>query len=221
MQKKNIFKIIISAFFLLLFVAFTLLVKFVNVSPAGESMARVGFSRMNDLFFNFVGRKEVWHKVSSVLLVVALLFDVIIVVFAVLELIKKKSLKAIDKEYYLIFGLYILTIVCYVLFELVVVNCRPVLEEGVLEASYPSSHVFIGLVSLWTVIVFVKNHITKKSLRNVLYVFLGVVAVLLVVTRILSGMHWITDIIGALLLSIFLISLYVSIKSLIIKNQNK
>lgn len=221
MQKKKVLKLSSVVVFFLLFVIITLLVKLIDVSPCGESLAEVGFSKINNRFFELVGHNEIWHKVSSVLLVIALLMDVIIVVFAVLDLIKKKSLRSMDKDYFLIFGLYLLTIACYILFELMIVNYRPVLENGAFEASYPSSHVFIGLVSLWTAFVFAKNHINNKHLKTTLYIALSVVALLLVITRVLSGKHWLTDIVGALLLSGFLISLEVFLEQFLFEKNKQ
>ena len=105
----------------------------------------------------------------------------------------------------------------YVLFEVFVINYRPVLINGCLEASYPSSTTMLALCVMPTTLMQLNPRIKSQTLKR--WVGFGITAFILfmVIGRLLSGVHWFTDIIGGALLSAGLVMLYYSITSLEIK----
>ena len=89
-----------------------------------------------------------------------------------------------------------------------VINYRPVLINGVLEASYPSSTTMLTMCVMPTLAMRFNKRIKNKTAKNIV-VFVSVIfALFMVVGRILSGVHWISDIIGGALLSAGLVMLY-------------
>ena len=101
--------------------------------------------------------------------------------------------------------MFVLVIATYFLFEKVIINYRPVLEDGVLEASFPSSHTMVTMTIFGCVRAFFKTEPGDNGLMQVLLLAGTVLAPLF---RLLSGMHWVTDIIGGCLYSVMFIALY-------------
>ena len=131
--------------------------------------------------------------------------------FALLGLIqwiKRKHLFKVDYNILILGGFYIIVMAIYVLFEMLIVNYRPVLIGGILEASYPSSTTMLVMCVMPTAIIQfnarIKNNVLKRFTASVIIAFI----VFMVIGRLISGVHWFTDIIGGALLSAGLVLLY-------------
>ena len=126
------------------------------------------------------------------------------------QVIKRRSILKVDKEILALGGLYILVIGIYVLFENVIVNYRPIIMPGCSnpEASFPSSHTMLVCVIMGSTIIIIGKYIKKKSLCMVIRGICAAVIAVTVVGRLVSGVHWFTDILGGLLISTFLLALY-------------
>ena len=95
---------------------------------------------------------------------------------------------------------YIVVIGAFALFEVFPVNYRPVLIEGVLEASYPSSTTMLALCVLPTAMLRLRSRWVRF--------LLAALTAFLVIGRLLCGVHWASDLIGGALLSAGLVTLY-------------
>ena len=140
--------------------------------------------------------------------------------FALLGLIqwiKRKHLLKVDYNILILGGFYIIVMAVYVLFEMFVVNYRPVLIGGILEASYPSSTTMLVMCVMPTAIMQfnsrIKNNILKRCVASAIIAFI----VFMVIGRLISGVHWFTDIVGGALLSAGLVLMYRAIISLEIR----
>ena len=137
----------------------------------------------------------------------------ILLLFALLgfiQLIKRKSLLKVDKNLLILGIVYILLVLLYLLFEKVPFNYRPVIldpAEG-LEPSYPSTHTLLILTVFGTAIQLAGTYIKKAKLLLAAKILALVIMALTIVGRLVCGVHWFTDIVGGVLLSLFLISLY-------------
>lgn len=202
LSKKG--NIIISVFLTILFVVYTLLVKCLDVKSIGPNNSEVGFSSLNDAFRNLVGNNMTIYKISELFGYAILLLVLLFGVIGLIELIKRKSLKKVDREIIILGCFYVLVGIVYVLFEKIVINYRPVLMDGVLEASYPSSHTILSLCVGISALMISKKYIPNKfaKLFNICVILLMSVVLL---GRIISGVHWISDILGGLLISITLL----------------
>lgn len=193
---------------LVLFILFTLGIKLIDVRNVGPLNSKVGFATINQIFFNQFGVSSFWYKVTEVLG----LFPLLLVIYFALrgfgQLISRKSIFLIDKKILLLGFLYAGVAVLYVLFEKIVINFRPILIAGNLEASYPSSHTFLAItVLLSSFHVFQKEAgATKKVLSYVCLIGMLV----LVFGRFFSGAHWLTDILGGVLLGLPLVQIYLA-----------
>lgn len=199
------------------FAVFTLLVRFVDVQPIGPDGSSVGFASLNGSVFGLLGISGSWDKITDLFLLAALLSAVCFALYGLYQLIRRKSFKEVDRSIYVLAGFYVLVAVMYVLFEALSVNNRPVLVDGALEASYPSSHTLIVCSFLTVAALQLKERLKNRNIRAAVMVAVVLIIVLTAVGRLLSGMHWLTDILGALVLSSALVMLYQSVVVLVEK----
>ena len=194
-----------------LFLLLILLVKVVDVAAVGPEGTKIGLSKLNVAIHNMFGEHLGWYKVTNVLGYIAILVALCFAAIGGLQLIYRRSVLKVDKEILLLGALYVVTILFYVFFEKVVVNYRPILMpdgEGI-EASFPSSHTVLSCVILGSGLDLLQKYAKKnKTVQLVLTVLFAVMMALIVAGRLLSGVHWFTDILGGLLLSAALLNAY-------------
>lgn len=203
--RKNI---IISSLLIVIAILYTLMVKTVDLGAIGPNDSIVGFSTLNAYVVNLIGKNQMWYNITEILGLILIILAIVYAFIGFKQLIKRKSLLKVDRELLGLGGFYILVIGIYIFFEVFIVNYRPVLMDGVLEASYPSSHTLIALCLCGSG-VFINNKLFKEfKFTKLINILLIVVMVLLVVGRILSGAHWCSDIIGGILISAALLMSY-------------
>ena len=208
-KKKDL--IVVSALFVLA-VLFTILVKVIDVAAIGPNNSEVGFASINKFFWNLTGENLTMYKISEILGYLPILLALFYVGLGGFQLIKNKSFKKVDKNIYILGSFYVLVAIVYVLFELVALNYRPVLMDGVLEASYPSSHTLMAVCLCASSIIVNKKLFNKNIVLKIANIALIVLSAAIVVLRFISGVHWFTDILGGLIISaLLLIVFYVAI----------
>lgn len=193
-----------------LFGLLTLLVLKVDVQPIGPNSSTIGLATINQLIWNLTGENIIWYHITDWLGLVGIFTAFSFAVFGLIQLIKRKSLLKVDPDIYILGAFYILVIVCYCFFEINIVNYRPVLMNGYLEASYPSSHTMIICCLMGTAMLQFKSRIKNKIVLRIVNTISMAIIIVTVIGRLISGVHWFSDIIGGLLLSGALIMLYYS-----------
>ncbi|MBE6797453.1 MAG: phosphatase PAP2 family protein [Ruminococcaceae bacterium] len=201
-------KFCISFSFLLIFVALTLGVIFIDVSAIGPNGSSVGFATLNGFFHSITGVNMPLYVVTDWLGLVSVFIGFGFALLGLVQWIKRRNILKVDFDILMLGIFYIVVIAAYLLFESFVINYRPVLINGFLETSYPSSTTLLVLtVNITTVLQFkkrIKNIILRKSINISLTCF----TLFMVIGRLISGVHWLSDIIGGVLLSAGLITLY-------------
>lgn len=193
-----------------LFVLFSLWIRLFDVQAVGPEGSRIGFAGLNLAVHEFFGMHLFWYKLTQALGYVAILFVAAFAILGFIQLIKRKSLLKVDKNLLILGLVYILLVLLYVLFEKVPFNYRPVIldpAEG-LEPSYPSTHTLLILTVFGTAIQLAGSYIKNPKLLLSAKILALVIMGLTIVGRLVCGVHWFTDIVGGVLLSLFLISLY-------------
>ena len=167
--------------------------------------------------FQKLGVRMIWYPITDWLGVVALLTAFCFAVIGLIQAVNRKSLLKVDIRIILLGIYYVIVIVAYVFFEIFIINYRPViLEESVgLEASYPSSHTMLVICIMGAALVLFQQMIQNKMIRVIMNSLSDLVIFITVVGRMISGVHWFTDIVGGILLGITLIQLYASVLRLI------
>ncbi len=191
---------------LIVFILYTISLSLFDVQKIGPQHSEVGFSTINQYVFHMIGTSEFWYQVTEILGIFPLIIVGYFALRGVFQLYTRKKLLLVDKEILALGFLYAGVAACYVLFEKVIINYRPILVDGQLEASYPSSHTFLAITVLLSAFYVLRKE-TGKSI--IAYVSL-VVMIALVIGRFLSGAHWGTDIFGGFLLGLTLVSFYLA-----------
>ena len=216
MNKKRNF--LISFSLILLAVVFTILVKVVDVKQVGVNGTSIGFWALNQFVFKTTGVNMIWYHITDWLGIVPIFMAMVYSLIGLIQLIKRKSLFKVDKEIILLALFYIVVISLYVLFEKVIVNYRPILMNGFLEASYPSSHTLMTICLCGSSII-----INKKLFDNKITKFMNILSLVIifitVIGRLISGVHWFTDIIGGIFIGVALLMTLYSLVDVIKKND--
>ena len=192
---------------LALFALWTVLVCTVDVQPVGPKGAQVGFATVNRLVHDFGGVHMFLYDLTDWLSLIPVGFAVGFAWVGLRQWIRRKCLRKVDPDILALGGFYIVVMAIFALFERVVVNYRPVLIDGVLEASYPSSTTLLVLCVMPTAIWQLRRRVKSEILTVILAAF----AAFMVLARTISGVHWITDIVGGSLLSAGLVLLYLAL----------
>lgn len=209
MTKKT--KIILSVSSIFAFLLFTIVVKFVDVSAIGPQGSEVGLSTINR-FVMELGKINSFYTFTNVIGYIPFVMVFFYAGLAIYEWIKRKDLKKVDRELFILALLYVSIAILYLLFEKLPINYRPVvLESGKLEPSYPSTHTMLAVTIAVSSVIINLRLFPNTLWSKVLNIALVVISSLIVIGRLISGVHWFTDIIGGLLLSFALVSVFVSI----------
>ncbi len=209
-EKKNAKKYFISgAIVFLLFAILTLLVKTVDVKAVGPNGSEIGLSGINTYFRDLIGVNMTLYDATEILGYIPIAVAAFFACVGAYQLIKGKSIKAVDSNI-IILGVLLAVLACaYIFFEIMIVNYRPIVMDGKLEASFPSSHTMLSVTVLVAVLIHLNSR-TKNTAVRVIGTSAGVILILAtVIGRLLSGVHWFTDIVAGLLLSISLLLVYI------------
>jgi undecaprenyl-diphosphatase len=208
MKKRNFY---MALGFLAAFVLWTIAIRLIDIQAIGPLGSTVGFATLNGFVHNLTGVHMHLYTVTDWLGLVPVAFGFGFAALGLAQWIKRRSLRSVDRSLILLSIFYIVTLAVYLLFESYVVNYRPVLIEGFLEASYPSSTTLLVLCIMPTAMLQLRLRVQNDMLRKYITVAITAFMVFMVVGRFLSGVHWLTDIIGGILLSAGLVMLYHSI----------
>ena len=211
---KKYLPLFISGALLVIFIVFTVLVSNVDVQAIGPNGSCVGFATMNSNLHEATGVNMDLYKFTDYLSLLTIPVGTIFAVMGVVQWVKRKSIFKVDANILALGIFYVVVFISYLLFQFVVINYRPVLIEDVLEASYPSSTTVLSLTLFVTAIDQVLIYIKDALLRDTLILFDVTFSLFLIIGRVFSGVHWASDIIGAILLSAVLICSYFGIKVL-------
>ena len=196
------------------FVLWTVAICFVDVRAIGPQGSSVGFAGINGFVHNLTGVHWGLYNITDWLGLVPIFVCMGFSILGLIQWIKRKSIFKVNYDILVLGGFYIVTIATYLFFESVVINYRPVLIGGSLEASYPSSTTMLVMCVMPTAIMQFGNRIKNKVLRNIIAVAIITFIAFMVIGRLISGVHWITDIVGGALLSTGLVLLYRAIVGL-------
>ena len=208
MKKENYKQFLLPGCFLAAFILWTVLIRLVDVAPVGPLGSSVGFSSINLAFHNLTGVHWALYDWTDRLSLIPLLTVAGFGLLGLSQWMKRKKLLKVDQSILVLGGFYLLTGAAFLLFEVFPVNHRPVLISGALEASYPSSTTLLVLCIMPTAMLQLRCRIRYPVLRRWVLVLMGLFTGFMVMGRLISGVHWLTDIVGGILLSAGLVTLY-------------
>ncbi len=216
-QKKKAFFIGVSL--VIVFVLWTLLVRLVDVQVIGAQESSVGLAVLNGFVHKLIGVNIALYMVTDWLGLVPIGVAFGFAILGLIQWIQRKSFVKVDYSILVLGGFYIVVMAIYILFEIVVINYRPILIGGYLEASYPSSTTMLTMCVMPTAIMQLRARIKNKILRRCVVLITAMFTAFMVIGRVVSGVHWITDIIGGVFISAGLIEIYYSISDLDVRTN--
>ncbi len=218
MKERKLFYV--GLILIVVFVFWTILIQMVDVQPIGQNGTDVGFATLNCWFHKLTNANMTIYHVTDWLGLVPILSCIIFGGVGFVQLIKRRSLFKVDYDIIILGLYYVIVILGYLVFETIPINYRPILIDGRMETSYPSSTTLLVLSVMPTVSFQVNRRIKNTFIKNLINASVVLFVLLMVIGRTIAGVHWLTDIIGSVILSVGLYLIYQSIVLLIDKKQN-
>jgi len=203
-------RVIASLICLVLFLGLVYAVQNIDVAAIGPAGTSIGLSRINQTVHDALGVDMMWYDITEWIGLGTIGIALLFVLAGLIQLIRRRSLLLVDGEIYVLGCLYVVLAGLYVLFEIFIVNYRPVILPGsdVPEASFPSSHTMLSFVILGSLFLLLRKYVKNTALRVLLRLLCAAAILVTVGGRLLSGVHWVTDIAGGVLLSLALLFLF-------------
>lgn len=205
---KNKKKLFTGTALLIAFIVWTILIQSIDVQAIGVNGTTIGFATVNRWFYKLTGVHMTVYTITDWLGLVPICICGFFGVVGLRQLVKRKSLFKVDADIILLGIYYVVVIFAYLIFEMIPINYRPILIDGIMEASYPSSTTLLVLSVMPSLKFQMVRRSRNAALRNTVNVLATAFSVFMVIGRLLSGVHWCTDIIASVLLSTGLFKLY-------------
>ncbi|MBP9995928.1 MAG: phosphatase PAP2 family protein [Lachnospiraceae bacterium] len=199
-------KLIVALIMTVVSVISTICIAVVDVQPIGPQGTYVGIAKVNGLIASLCPYNEMWYKISKPFLYIALLTLPAAALVGLIQLIQRKSLKKIDVRLWISYVYIICLGIIYIVFDKVIVlNYRPVELNG-LEPSFPSTHAFLVVSLLLGTAVVLRGYIKNDNVAKAVILIAVALSCFTVIARTLSGVHWVTDLIGGVLYALTVVS---------------
>ncbi len=208
MKKKGKRLLFLGSIFIGAFIIWTLLIQKVDVQPLGVNGTNIGFSKINCWFHQLTGVHMEVYNITDWMGLVPVFICMIFGGIGFVQLIKRRNLLKVDYDIIFLGIYYVIVIFGYLIFEMIPINYRPILIEGFLEASYPSSTTLLVLCVMPTLVEQVNRRSGRVIFKGIIKVFVICFSSFMVVGRLISGVHWLTDIVGSIMLSFGLFCIY-------------
>lgn len=206
MKDKKLFSV--GLILIAVFVFWTILILTVDVQPVGVNGTVVGFATLNCSFHNMTGVNMTIYHITDWLGLVPLFCCMIYGAVGFVQLLQRKSLLKVDIDILLLGVYYVIVIFGYLIFEMIPINYRPILIDGRMEVSYPSSTTLLVLSVMPTVIFQIDRRIKNRVVRRIITSSTILFSLFMLIGRTIAGVHWLTDIIGSVFLSAGLFLIY-------------
>lgn len=204
--RKRLF--FVSIAFIIAFALWTVLIQVIDVQNIGVNGTDVGFATVNSWFHALTGVNMTLYSITDWLGLVPIFVCMFFGIVGLVQLVIRKSLTKVDFDIIILGIYYVIVILCYLIFEMIPINYRPILINGYMEASYPSSTTLLVLCVMPTLVYQAKNRMKNQVFKRIICTVAIAFSIFMVVGRLISGVHWVTDIIGSIFLSAGLFYLY-------------
>ena len=215
-EKKSLLMGIIS---LAMFAVWTVLILTVDVQPLGQNGTSIGFATFNCWFHHFTGVNMAIYTITDWMGLVPVVICLIFAGIGLVQLIKRRSIFRVDADIMILGVYFVIVFLAYAIFEIIPINYRPILIEGRMEASYPSSTTLLVLSVMPALVEQIKRRLSGIRVKQIITIAAIAFSVFMVTGRLISGVHWFTDIVGGELLSAGLYMLYKAAVMLALKER--
>ena len=204
-EKKLLFA---GSIFIVAFITWTILIQKVDVKTLGVNGTNIGFATINCWFHKLTGVHMMLYTITDWLGLIPIFICMIFGVMGLVQLIQRRILLKVDYDIIFLGIYYVIVIFGYLIFEMIPINYRPILIEGFMEASYPSSTTLLVLGVMPTLIEQVNRRSESLIVKRIVQVLVICFSAFMVLGRLIAGVHWLTDIVGSIMLSAGLFCFY-------------
>ena len=208
MKKNEKKSLLIGSIFIAMFAVWTVLILTVDVQPLGQNGTGIGFAAFNCWFHHFTGVNMVIYTITDWMGLVPVAICLSFAGIGLVQLIKRRSLFRVDADIMILGVYFVIVFLAYAIFEMIPVNYRPILIEGKMEASYPSSTTLLVLSVMPALIEQIQRRLSGITAKRIIKIVGIAFSAFMVIGRLVSGVHWFTDIVGGVLLSAGVFMLY-------------
>ena len=191
-----------------IFALWTFLIQIIDVKPKGVNGTEIGFATINTWLHSLTGVNMTLYTITDWAGLVPVFVCIAFGFVGLIQLIKRKSLLRVDFDIVALGIYYVIVIGGYLIFEMIPINYRPILIKGFMEASYPSSTTLLVLSVMPTIAFEAEKRIKNTAIKRIITIITVIFTIFMVVGRLISGVHWLTDIIGSIFLSVGLFYIY-------------
>ena len=220
MRKRGKKLLFAGSIFIVAFIIWTLLIQKIDVRPLGANGTNIGFATINCWFHKLTGVHMTLYTITDWLGLIPIFICMIFGVMGLIQLIQRRSVLKVDYDIIFLGIYYMMVIFGYLIFEMIPINYRPILIEGFLEASYPSSTTLLVLGVMPTLIEQVNRRLENKIVKKAIKALVICFSAFMVFGRLISGVHWLTDIVGSIMLSVGLFCIYKAAVLVCFKREN-
>ncbi len=201
-------KLFLGIGFISLFILWTIILLLVDRQAIGPNYSVVGFATINKWFHELTGVNWDLYNITDWGAIIPISLCGLFGILGLIQWFKRKKVSKVDRELIALGAFYFVVFILYLLFEFIVVNKRPVLIDGYLEVSYPSSTTFLSITFMLSAIIPIKKYLANSKVKVILIVAVYAYMLFLLIGRLLSGVHWFTDVIGSIFIGIGLLNIY-------------
>ena len=219
MKKEKSQKVLLSGIaMVVLFILWTVAISLIDVQPIGPQNSSVGFATLNGFIHSLTGVHMAIYTITDWSGLVPIFICMFFGLVGLIQLVKRKNLLKVDFDIIILGVYYVIVILCYLIFEMYPINYRPILINGFMESSYPSSTTLLVLCVIPTLVFQANQRLKSITLKRFITIFAVAFSIFMVVGRLISGVHWLIDIIGSCLLSA---GLFYTYKGIVLWNSTK
>ena len=219
MNKSKKKSLLMGSISLAMFAVWTVLILTVDVQPLGQNGTSIGFATFNCWFHHFTGVNMAIYTITDWMGLVPVVICLIFAGIGLVQLIKRRSIFRVDADIMILGVYFVIVFLAYAIFEIIPINYRPILIEGRMEASYPSSTTLLVLSVMLALVEQIKRRLSGIRVKQIITIAAIAFSVFMVTGRLISGVHWFTDIVGGELLSVGLYMLYKAAVMLALKER--
>ena len=219
MKKKGKKNLLFGGILIATFLLWTALIQMVDVQSVGQNETSIGFATFNCWFHHFTGVNMAIYTITDWMGLVPVVICLIFAGIGLVQLIKRRSLFRVDADIMILGVYFVIVFLAYAIFEMIPINYRPILIEGIMEASYPSSTTLLVLSVMPVLIEQIQRRLSGIGVKRIITIAAIAFSVFMVTGRLISGVHWFTDIVGGVLLSAGLFKLYKAAVMLALKEK--
>ena len=219
MNKSKKKSLLMGSISLAMFAVWTVLILTVDVQPLGQNGTSIGFATFNCWFHHFTGVNMAIYTITDWMGLVPVVICLIFAGIGLVQLIKRRSIFRVDADIMILGVYFVIVFLAYAIFEIIPINYRPILIEGRMEASYPSSTTLLVLSVMPALVEQIQRRLSGIRVKQIITIAAIAFSVFMVTGRLISGVHWFTDIVGGELLSVGLYMLYKAAVMLALKER--